>query len=179
MLQDLVTRFDRAPLRALLIANATFAAFVSVAHGGALALTFYKFTERADQIRTIAAVSLPLAVVVLGSSAVAYFKTHLAQRVLAAQALILFAAALALFGWAMSLALCGIPQRNFGWTPGLLSVIVSYFAYLFRRFWLSALVGRSTFVKHLHVFAFLATLIVELVVLVRITATFSRLFRFP
>ena len=109
MLDDLITRSDRTPLRTLLLINAAFAAFVGVAHGGALALTFHRVTGHDHFIRSLAAVSLPLAAIVLVSSAVAYFKTRLASATLAVHALVMLSASVAGVAWAVSLALNGIP----------------------------------------------------------------------
>ena len=167
MFTKYLRRFESASPRTLLGINAGFAAFVGVAHGGALILTYHQPTPIEGMIRTISAVTLPTAVIMLMSAALGAFRRNLLEKVLAGHAIVLVAGAAASVAWATSLAVNGIPYKNFSWTPGVLTLFVCYSLFLYRRCWLARFIESCRVVRHLHLLSILVAFPIEIAVLVR------------
>ena len=53
---------------------------------------------------------------------------------MAAHGWVLFVGGIAALAWAASLLVRGIPQGNFAWSPGLLSVLVCYSVFVVSRY---------------------------------------------
>ncbi len=163
---------DSIPTRTLVGINAGLAAFVGIAHGGALLLTFYQSSPMERLIRSIATYSLSLVAFVLLSSLAALCVGHILEKVLKAHAGVLLVGAIFSVRWAVDLGVNGIPYENFSWTPGLFSGVVSYAAFLVRRTWLAEFIQTSFVVRNLHLLVFLAVVPIEIAVLVQVVQVF-------
>ena len=130
----LLDKADGVPGKLILWINLALCAFVGVAHGGALAITYVKPTPDAQGIRQLAAISLPLVAVVSITAAVALLWPQLRRPTLKLHGAVLALGAVAAWFWALSLVIGGIPEGNFAWSPGLMSLLVAYGIYVFSRY---------------------------------------------
>jgi hypothetical protein len=154
----------------LTLVNVAIAAFVGVAHGGALALVL---SERvsvfdADGVKSLATVTLPLAALILVSSVAAAFHRRLLEDVLKLHAAVLLVGAVAAMGEVAWVVVNGFPSESVTWTPGLFTALMTYAFYLFRRMWLSPWTCRSYAAMNLHWLAAPVALAIELAVIVRL-----------
>jgi hypothetical protein len=133
-LRSLVATIDRIPPPALLGINIGLACFVALAHGGALAVSYIKPTPETDGIRQTAAISLPLAAIVIATAIAALFRSGLRRPMLAIHGLVLIASATYLLVYAVNLLVTGIPKGNFAWMVGLLTFWVWYSFFVLTRF---------------------------------------------
>jgi hypothetical protein len=133
-LRNLASRFDGIPERRLLWINIGLACLVSLAHGGALAITLSKPAPNAEAIRQLASVSLPIAGLLIVTAVVALLRAEYRSTVLAIHGLAFGVGALASLWWALTLLASGIPEGNFRWSVGLLTASVAYAAFLVCRF---------------------------------------------
>ena len=130
----LLTKFDAISERVLLWVNVGLAAFVGMAHGGALAITYLKPTPEADQIRQLASISLPISALVIITAVVALIRVDYRRSTLAVHGVALALSSVALLVWALILLIRGLPEGNFTWTPGLMSIWVCYSAFVASRY---------------------------------------------
>ena len=145
-LRALLNRLDGASERLLLWTNLGLAAFVVLSHGGALAITYAKATPEADAIRSIAALTLPIATLVILTAAAALIRADWRRLVLAIHGSALAVSAIALLLWAAGIVLRGIPQGNFSWGVGLMTAWVAYSFFVLSRYSLpSGLRNRAAF----------------------------------
>jgi len=133
-LRALLTKIDSIPERVLLWIHLALACLVGVAHGGALAITYAKPTADDENIRHLASVSLPTAGLIVLTAVIALLRPSLRRQTLAAHGWILLVGGIAALTWAASLLVRGIPQDNFSWSPGLLSVFVAYSVFVVSRY---------------------------------------------
>jgi hypothetical protein len=160
----LLAKIDQLPDQLLLFGSAGLAGFVMVAHGGALLVRHLAPPDQAATAVSIARYSLPVAGMMLATAALAMLKPDWRTSVLAVHAVILVVSSFALFVWAGTLLLRGIPEGNFAWTPGFLTAWVWYSFYLLRRY---TLPSRWSGTVYLPVVAAGIALPVDLGVLVR------------
>lgn len=130
----LMAKVDNLPERVLLWTNVALACLVGVSHGGALAITYVKPTPDAEGIRLLASISLPSASLIVLTAAIALVKADLRRITLGLHGWILAAGSAAALAWAGSLLVRGIPQGSFGWSPGLLTVMVCYSVFVASRY---------------------------------------------
>jgi hypothetical protein len=163
----------------LLAANGGLALLVCIAHGGAL-LAIDSLPQphpQAGEIRRLAMFTLPLASCVVLTALAALLLPAVRRQVLAAQAWTLAAGTLALWGWAASVLLAGIPRdAAFSWTPGLLTASVVYTVWLFCRYGLPARLRERDAVLYAPFFALLAAAIVDIGVFIRLLMMMADLF---
>jgi hypothetical protein len=119
------------PSTRFLAINGVLAAFVLVAHGGALLVSAQRGHPDAEDIRRLAQLSVPLSALVLAGSIVAWLRPSAGAIVLRAQAIAGLLLALYLALWAVQLLLASELPPHFVWTPGFLTAIVYYVAVLF------------------------------------------------
>jgi hypothetical protein len=136
--RSILAKLDGIPDWFLLLGSAGMAGFVMLAHGGALLLRDLAPPEQARMATSIAVFSLPLAALLLLTAGAAALKAPWRRGVLAFHGVVLAISSLATLGWAVSLLLRGIPEGNFAWTPGFLTVWVGYSFYLLGRYAVSA-----------------------------------------
>lgn len=177
MLRALGEKLDTIPEPVLLLGNAGLAGFVMLAHGGALLLTYFQPHPDVQMIRTLAACSLPLSILVIVSAALAWLKPRLRSRVLAMHGVVLVVSAILLLGWAAKILATGIPTGNFSWSPGLMSGWVWYAFYILRRYTLPASVRQTTVGFYLHFIALATALPVDLGVFMRLAARMQEFFQ--
>jgi hypothetical protein len=134
LLRSLLIKADAWSPRALLWVNIVLAGFVTVAHGGALLVANAQGSPDIAEIRSLAAVSLPLAALVLACSVLGLASLRLRLAALALQgAVFVFAVAPQLL-WGVELLVHGIPLGNFAWSVGLFTVTAAYAVYVFSRY---------------------------------------------
>jgi len=145
MLKGLFERLEQIPDSTLLLVHAGLGGFVLLEHGGALLIVLRGTAPvppgYAAMIRTLAPFSLLIAWLVVSGSVFGFVRPRSRRFVLAAQALILLLSGTGLLAWASRIVVGGIPDVNFGWTPGLLTGCVVYSVFLCARFVLPAGVG--------------------------------------
>lgn len=128
----------RIPEGAVLGLNAALAAFVTLAHGGALLMVMSGKVPvppgHAEMVRRLAPITLSLAAASLVSGAVAAIWRNTRPAILRGQALLVFGSGLALLWWSAEVLFHGIPAGNFSWTPGMLSGWVAYSFLMAGRF---------------------------------------------
>ena len=91
-------------------------------------------TPDARDIERFAMVSLPLAALIILSSALGLALAKAQRLALAVHGAAFLAAAVAEFSWGISLLFQGIPAGNFSWSVGLFSISVAYAVFVFSRF---------------------------------------------
>ena len=133
-LRALLIRIDSVPERALLWVNTGLACFVALAHGSALALTYSNPTPEADEIRQLAAISLPMAAAVIVTAFTALIRPNLRRSMLAVHGFVLVASAIYLLLWAVHILIEGTPKGNFSWSVGFPTVWVCYSFFVLSRF---------------------------------------------
>jgi hypothetical protein len=134
-------QLEQLPERLILVVNGVLGAFVALAHGGALVLIQAGVPaplEYVESVRQLVPYTLPIAAVVVLSTGLGLLFPRLKRVVLIGQAIVLCGGTAALLSWALKVAAWGIPEGNFAWTPGLLTVLAAYSAYLTARFVLRA-----------------------------------------
>ena len=137
-MRSILAKLDELPDQLLLLGCAGLAAFVMVAHGGALLVRHLAPPDQAAMVTHIARYSLPLGGLVLATSIVGMLKPQWRSRILGLQGVILVLSSIALVAWASTLLVRGIPEGNFAWTPGFLTAWVCFSFYLMRRYLLPA-----------------------------------------
>jgi hypothetical protein len=133
-LRTILGKVGGIPEPIFLWVNVGLACFVALAHGGALAITYAKPTAEAEGIRQLAMFSLPIATVVIVTAVAALVRATLRRRVLGLHGFVLAGSAVAMLLWALGILLKGIPEGNFSWGVGLLSVWVCYSFLILCRF---------------------------------------------
>lgn len=133
-MRTFLAKVDSVPERVLLWINAALACLIGLAHGGALAITYAKPTPGAEGIRQLASVSLPVAALIALTAAVALVRPDLRRAALAAHGWVLVAAGVGTLIWAVDLLVQGLPEGNFSWSPGLMSVLVCYSVFVASRY---------------------------------------------
>jgi hypothetical protein len=178
-LKDFFERLEKIPDSTLLLVNAGLGGFVLLAHGGALLIVLRGTApappDYAAMIRTLAPFSLLSAWLVATGSAFGFVRPRSRRLVLAAQALILLLSGAGLLVWASRIVVEGIPDVNFGWTPGLLTGWVVYSVFLCARVVLPARWRQYPSLAYLVVAACVLTVPVDLGVCVRQIAKMSRM----
>jgi|LNFM01.2.fsa_nt_gb hypothetical protein len=119
------------PSSRFLAINGVLAAFVLVAHGGALLVSAQQAHPDAEEIRRLAQLSVPLSALVISGSLLAWLRPSVKAIVLRVQAIAGLLLALYLALWAVQLLLGSELPPHFVWTPGFLTAIVYYVAVLF------------------------------------------------
>jgi len=132
-----LTRFETMSRRVYLTVNALIACFVTLAHGGALAISLSKPTPHADEIRQLSMISLPLAILVLASAVAAFIRPGLVPGVLRMHGAVIAVSAIALLLWAVTVLVGEPPSERFIWTTGLLTAWVVYSVFVLTRHTLS------------------------------------------
>jgi hypothetical protein len=138
LMKSFLESLSRIPEGAVLGLNAALAAFVTLAHGGALLLVMSGKVPTppgyAEMVRRLAPITLPLAAASLVSGAVATIWRNARPAILRGQALVVFVSGLGLLWWSGGVLFHGIPAGNFSWTPGMLSGWVAYSFLVASRF---------------------------------------------
>jgi len=168
-----VGAIDKVPIVALLLGNAAVAGFVVVAQGGALVVAYSAEPDKVRDILPIALVSLPLSTIVILSSLAGLASTRWRRLILSGQALILGVGSLALFLWAFSVLIKGLPQSRFSWAPGLMTAFCVYPVYVLRRTVFEKHISTSWLVYYLHLIALMIVLPLDVGVFIR---AISRMF---
>ncbi len=161
-MEKLITALDRLPERFLLVADAMFAAFIILGHGGALVLTLVQPNVDSQAIRQLSAISLPLAAIVLSTSAYAYFSERRRPIILKIHAIILLLANVGLVLWALPLLFGEFPRGSFSWSPGMMTGLFAYSVYLCRRAWFAESIASSALIRYSHLMAILIVLPVDI-----------------
>jgi len=157
-----ILKLDEIPAHVLLMVNMAIAGFVGLAHGGALAATLIQEPENLGEILPLAGVSLPIATVILISSIVVLISKKWLMPVLSIHSIMLCCGSVAAFVWISGILLNGIPEGNFGWSPGMMTFICVYPFYLLRITLLRKYMTRSVAVRYLHVLVFVIALAMDL-----------------
>ena len=129
-----VERMDRIQAPVLLWINAALAAFVAIAHGGAVLVNrFGKAPEISDAIPKLY-VSTSLALLGLALSVVGLMVPRARTATLRVQAILLLVFALGMVYFAVDLIFSAPPpSEKFAWNPVLFAFVVAYPIYLARR----------------------------------------------
>ncbi len=172
-------QLDGIPDWFVLLVNCAFAAFVMLAHGGALVISRAQESPDARSVEELARWSLPIAGLCLVAGLVALLRPSVRGPVLGGHGLAFASGALALLGWAVAILVNGIPDGNFSWGAGFLSLTVGWAFYVFRRFTLPERIREYAVGYYLHLLALLAALPVDLgvgfLMLRRVSETFQRM----
>lgn len=164
---------DRIPDYIPLIVNVCLAGFVFLAHGGALALACLTGANDMKDILPLASVTLPLAAIVGLSSILGFFQPRFRSPILASHAIVLCVGAVALLLWSTSLLFKGIPEGNFGWSPGMLTFFCVYPVYLLRRTLLAKFIHRSRAIRLAPLAVLIIAVTVDVGVFVRTISAFA------
>lgn len=167
-----VEGLDKIPEFVFLILNLCIAGFVTLAHGGALAITLTGDKEAPEAFLTTVSISLPLAVLIILSSAYGLWSPSKRSLILAIHASILSLGVLAMLIWATSILFRGIPEEGgFSWAPGLMTCLCVYAVYLLRLTVLSR--WREIFaIKYLHLFVFVVSFSIDVGVFAKALSEF-------
>jgi hypothetical protein len=133
-LRALLTRVDAVSERVLLWVNIGLGCLVGLSHGGALAITYARPTPDAGYIRLLAAISLPVAAVIVVTSAIALVRADFRRLALTVHGMAFAVAAMVMLLWAVSILIWGAPEGNFVWSVGMMSVLVCYAAFVASRY---------------------------------------------
>ncbi len=177
MIRKLFTVGSGTPDRAFVTINGGLALFVIVAHGGALLLTFHQYVEREQTIRRVSSVSLPLACALVIASVVALINPRIEVPVLRFQSPVFVVGALVSVVWAAFIAVSGVPEGNFSWTPGVLTVFTAYAFYSFWRFNIPEAYSRYPWLKSANLVLLCTVGLIDGAVLVRTISGVFRVFR--
>lgn len=167
-LRTLLGKADSIPEKIFLWVDAGVACFVALAHGGALASTYAKPTPDAEGIRQLALFSLPLATVVIVTAAAALIRVEFRRQILSVHGFILAGSAVALLLWALGILFNGIPEGNFSWSVGFLTVWVGYSVFVLCRFSLPRPIRTHLAVLYAPVMALVVAAMVDVGVLARL-----------
>ena len=157
---EFLARLDRASPTRLRTINLLISLFVLVPHILAYFLAKPGEIEGGVRFWTAMAALDVLAVIVLVSCLVTFWKPENIQRVLRLQSILLSVMAAGLFVWGVEIAIQGIPEGNFAFNPILYVFLCAYPVYLLRRFAYSERLSESWFLNHSHVLAAGAALLI-------------------
>lgn len=169
-LRGLLEKWDGVSQTRLLWINAGLASLVGISHGGALAIEIGKPDSNADAIRAIATISLPIAAAVLLSALAALMLEKMRRAVLGAHGIAFCIGVAAMLAWAVKIIFTGLPEGNFRWGVGLLTLSVGYAVFLATRFALPQKFLLRPFVRHAPVVALAVAAIVDVGVFLRLMA---------
>ena len=172
----LLAKFDAIPERVLLWVNVGLAAFVGVAHGGALAITYMKPTPQADQIRQLASISLPIAALIVVTAVVALVQPTYRRPTLAIHGAAFALSSLALLVWALSLLVHGLPEGNFAWSPGLMSIWICYSAFVASRYSVSPAMRHRSLLFYAPLVAIFVAIPIDVAVFIEFMGEISKRF---
>jgi hypothetical protein len=133
-LRALLNRVDAVAERVLLWVNMGLGCLVALSHGGALAITYAQPTADAGYIRLLATISLPVAAVIVVTSAIALVRADFRGLALNVHGVAFAVAAVVMLLWAASILIWGTPEGNFVWSAGMMSVLVCYAAFVASRY---------------------------------------------
>ena len=167
-LRILLDKAYSIPERKFVWVNIVLAGVVAFAHGGALAVTYAKPTPDAAEIRQLALISLPIAIVVILTAAAALFYAQWRPRVLALHGIVFAVGVSILLFWALGVLVNGIPEGRFSWSVGFLTASVGYAAVLFCRFSIPPHLRSSRGVYYAPIFALICAAPVDVGVLLRV-----------
>jgi hypothetical protein len=177
MLKPWIDSLDTIPLRVLAFVNLGIAAFVGLAHGGAWVLASMDSSPEAIVIQALAPITVSLATSVAVSAVFALLRSSFLPKVLALQGILLAVGGAALFVWALSILLHGIPKGNFSWAPGMLTFLCAYPVYLLRRTILDRFCAGSVLARYAHLIAVAIVVPVDVGVFIRAVSSFFAMAR--
>ena len=175
-LRSLIEKWDGISQKRLLWINAGLASLVGISHGGALAIEMSKPSHDADTIRQLATVSLPIAGAVLLSALTALFREKSRRAVLGAHGIAFCVGIAAMLAWAVKILFTGLPEGNFKWGVGLLTVSVGYSVFVATRFALPPELLSRPFIRHAPVAAMAIAAIVDVGVFLRVVGAIGAIF---
>ena len=161
MIAKVVESLDSIPAPILSIINLLISLFTLLAHGGALILSHFKPENAPDM--TITYISIPLALLIGATAAVSLLKPNSRASILGVHSVVLLAGSIALYIWALQIAIVGLPTGNFSWSPGLMTAMCVYPVYLLRRTFLQPYFS-NPLVKFLHFLVFLLVFPVDIII---------------
>ena len=147
--------------------NVGLAAFVALAHGGALMVARSQASPDLGVIGSLAKISLPLSAVVIVSAIAAVAHRQLLPRVLSLHAVVLALSAIWLLADAVDMLLFGIPDGNFVWSVGLFSAWITYATVLVLRFLVARTPEALDRLYYVPAYALLAAMSIDIGVLLR------------
>ena len=133
-MRALLKRLDEIPESVLLLGSSGMAAFVLVTHTGAWLLRDLPPPEFAELVTRVTKVTIPTCLLLLTASGLALLNPRRRAGVLGFYGVVLSGFSIALWAWAASLLIWGLPEGRFAWSPGFLTAWNTFSAYLFRRF---------------------------------------------
>jgi hypothetical protein len=133
-LRAFLNRVDAVTERGLLWVNIGLGCLVALSHGGALAISYARPTTDAGYIRLLATISLPVAAVIVATSAIALVRADFRRLALSVHGVAFAAAAMVMLLWAVSILIGGRPEGNFVWSVGMMSVLVCYATFIASRY---------------------------------------------
>ncbi|MBI5696540.1 MAG: hypothetical protein HZC51_12555 [Nitrospirae bacterium] len=166
-LERAVRRIDEMPEFLMLVINIGIACFIILAHGGWLAATMMQKNWSMTDILPVALGSLPVALLIVISAAVALAREKYREKALAFHAIVLSLGAAGLLGWAIYMIIAGTPEGNFSWGGGMLPLFCTYPVYMLRRTVLKQRIYSSSFIKYMHVWVLAISIFADLGVLGR------------
>lgn len=161
---EFLARLDRIAPAKLRTTNLLFSLFVLMSHF--LAYFLAKPGEIEGGVRFWAAMAAldVMAVVVLVSCLLTFWKPEMIQRVLRLQSILLSIMAVGFFVWGVEIAYKGLPEGNFAFNPLLYIFLCAYPVYLLRRFVYSERLSESWFLNYSHVLVAGAALLVGAII---------------
>jgi hypothetical protein len=176
VLRALLNKIDAVPERALLWVNTGLSCLIGLAHGGALAMTYAKPIPDVGSIRQIAAISLPIASVVLVTSLTALARPDFGRIALALHGWIFAAAAVVTLFWATSLLIRGIPETNFVWSVGFRSALVVYAFFIASRYGIPKHLRENLLIFYAPLLALVVALPIDVGVFIKAMSEITRRF---
>lgn len=166
-LRNTLSSADASPPHLVLWINAGLAAFVALAHGGALMLSRMQPQPQGMDVKRVASVSLPLAALVLVTALLALGLRRIRPQVLALHGVIFLFAAAVQVVWGGSLLINGIPEGNFSWSVGIFTAIATYAVFVHTRFAIPARMRSAPVIFYAPVIALVVAALIDIGVIIR------------
>lgn len=163
MLSKIVDDIDSIPFKALLCINLAMGAFVLLAHGGSLALSFLN----GENISVLVMVTVPTSLFIILSCVIGFALENIRLKILSIHSIVLLAGAILTFYYGLSLLLKGFPKGNFSWGVGFFTFFCVYPVYFVRRTIFRNFISKSSIIKYFHIFIFIIAFSVDITVFVK------------
>lgn len=164
-----IDRLDRVEVGTLLWINGAVAAFVVLAHGGALVVDRLGESPKIAGQLPLLYLSAALGLVGLLLSLLGLAVVASRTAVVKAQTLLLLALAAGMVGFAFHIIAFGpAPDTNFSWNPLLFAFVIAYPAYMIRRTFMPLNERRSAAWRFAPVWAVAGSFVVSALVIWRV-----------
>jgi hypothetical protein len=156
-----LSKVDNTSPKKYLLINTCIACYVAVGQALGIVVLHYKYGTNVADLSSIPLYPFILAIFVIFTSIAALFRERLRSVILLIHGLILIGLAIRWFSSSLNILISGVPDGNFSWSLGILTILVAYSVLVFTRFTLPTSIRSFPIVFYSPIGAILISLVVE------------------